>query len=205
MKEFNLESIRNKVLILTNGRRSEKNYFELIKSNYSSPYEINIKFMKGAPKYLAQYAIGLKDGYNKIFIVVDVDQFDSNILETETLLKLHKNTIYLILSNISFEVWLVNHYKQFSSHKTVNELIDDIDEYLKSQGSKTKYAKNDKDTIEKYFINNMTIAAKNTKLLYQRLLRDYNIVNRKPPRIIDLISSSTMYRVVEELKLIKKD
>lgn len=204
MAKSKLEKIRDKILILTNGKRSEANYFELLKSKYTSPYDINIKFLSGAPKYLAEYSVTIKNDYNRIFIVVDVDQYASSIKEAEVIIKPYKNTIDLVLSNIAFEVWLVNHYKQFSAVKTVKELIDDIDSYLESQGSTTTYAKNNKQIIEKYFIDNLPLAAKNTKVMYQRLSRDYQIINGKAPKALDLASISMLYKVVDALHLVKK-
>lgn len=205
MLKSTLENIRNKVLILTNGQRSEKYYFDLIKEYYKSPYEIHNKFLQGAPKYLAEYAIEVKNEFNKIFIVVDVDQFSKSIEEAFQIIKAYKNTIFMILSNISFEVWLVNHYKQLSSYKSVNELIDDINSFLANNGSSARYSKNNKSIIEKYFIQNLPIAFKNTKLLYQKLLRDYQITNAKKPNFCDLKSSSMMYKIVEELRLTPKN
>lgn len=204
MGKIRFEKIRNKALILTNGQRSEKNYFELIKSKYDSPYEIHIKFLSGAPKYLIEQAIKVENLYNKIFVVVDVDRFETNIRDSEKLLKDHKNTIFLILSNLSFEVWLINHYKKFNASRSVPELIQDIDMFLKGRGSNLTYAKNDKKILEKYFIENLDVAAKNTKYCYQVLSRNYQILYKKKPTPIDLISSSLMYRLVEELKLSKK-
>ncbi len=204
MGKIRFEKIRNKALILTNGQRSEKNYFELIKTKYDSPYEIHIKFLSGAAKYLIEQAIKVENLYNKIFVVVDVDQFETNIKESEKLLKEHKNTVFFILSNLSFEVWLINHYKKFNAPRNVPELIQDIDAFLKSKGSSLSYAKNDKKIIEKYFVDNLDVAAKNTKYCYQVLNRNYQILHKKSPMPIDLVSSSLMYRFVEELKLSKK-
>lgn len=39
-------AVRDEFLILTNGKRTEKNYFEAVRSNYKSIFKISVKFKK---------------------------------------------------------------------------------------------------------------------------------------------------------------
>ena len=50
-------AVRDEFLILTNGRQTEKNYFEAIRANYRSIFKINVKFMNDDPVALVNHAI----------------------------------------------------------------------------------------------------------------------------------------------------
>ncbi len=85
-KRISKEEEKDEVLILTNGKDSEQNYFNLMKSKYISPYKINVKFLNGAPDYLVRHAIDIVKKYNKIFVVTDVDQFQKSIEDSYNLI-----------------------------------------------------------------------------------------------------------------------
>jgi len=203
-KRISKEEEKNEVLILTNGKDSEQNYFNLIKSKYISPYTIKVTFLNGAPDYLVRHAIDIVNKYNKIFVVTDVDQFQKSIEYSYNLIKRYKNKIFLILSNISFEVWLINHYRRFNKYAIQNTLEQDLTTYLKSLGYTGQYDKTDKEQLEKYFINNLLTATSNAKVAFQLLIKDYKLINGKEPMPLELISSTMIYRVVDELHLEKK-
>lgn len=203
-KRIPYEEEKDEVLILTNGKDSEQNYFNLMKSKYTSPYKIKVTFLNGAPDYLARHAIEIVNKYNKIFIVTDVDQFQKSIEESFNIIKKYKNRIFLIISNISFEVWLINHYKRFNLYAKEKDLEFDLTNYLKSQGYNGDYDKVDKVQLENYFIKNLIIASSNSKVAYQMLIKNYILLNGKKPKELDLISSTMIYRLVEELHLEKK-
>ncbi len=201
-----LSEQKDEVLILTNGRESEQNYFNLIKAKYKSPYKITVKFLNGSPDYLARHATEIINSYNKIYIVSDVDAFEKSIELSYSYLKKYKNKIFLILSNISFEVWLINHYKEFNLNKNINELKAELNKYLKDNGCKGEYNKSDSVILEKYFIFNALIASKNAKIAFQKLFKEYILVNNRQPNNLELRSSTTIYRLIEDLHLeIKKN
>lgn len=203
-KRISYEEEKDEVLILTNGKDSEQNYFNLMKTKYTSPYKIKVTFLNGVPDYLARHAIEIVNKYNKIFIVTDVDQFQKSIEESLNIIKRYKNKIFLIISNISFEVWLINHYKNFNTYAKEKDLELDLTDYLESQGYNGKYDKTDKTQLENYFIDNLKNAALNSKVAFQMLKKDYYLINGKKPKELDLISSTLIYRVIEELHLEKK-
>lgn len=204
VKRISYEEEKDEVLILTNGKDSEQNYFNLMKSKYTSPYKIKVSFLNGAPDYLARYAIDIVNRYNKVFIVIDVDQFQKSIEEAFNVIKRYKNRIFLVISNVSFEVWLINHYKKFNSYANEKELEVDITDYLRSLGYSRDYDKRDKNQLEVFFIDNLLSATSNSKVAYQNLIKNYYLNNGKKPKELDLISSTMIYRLVEELHLEKK-
>ncbi|HBP25492.1 MAG TPA: hypothetical protein DD618_00855, partial [Acholeplasmatales bacterium] len=65
----------NKVLILTNGIDSEKNYFDILKAKTRSPYSIKIEFQNGDPTQVFEKAVQLRSKYNHIWCVFDLDDF----------------------------------------------------------------------------------------------------------------------------------
>ena len=187
--------VRNEVLILTNGKESEKNYFDLINKYYKSEYKINIEFLNGDPLYLANYAIGKNNKYNQIWIVVDVDDFQDRIVETRKKIKKYKNSINLILSNRSFEVWLLNHFSCFKKNCGKEELKKEINTQLTKLKWSKSYEKSDIDLLETHFIHNLEDAVKNSKFAYQSLKKDYLICNNKNPDDLDLISITQVYQL----------
>ena len=52
--------VRDEFLILTNGKRSEKNYFEALRSEFKTIYKIKVKFMNDDPEALVVHAIAEK-------------------------------------------------------------------------------------------------------------------------------------------------
>lgn len=71
-RKTNTIPIRNKFYIITNGRETEKNYFELLKSK-KSIYDVSIEFQNADPLGLVNYAIDHINGANQVWIVFDVD------------------------------------------------------------------------------------------------------------------------------------
>ena len=50
-------SVRDEFLILTNGKRSEKNYFETLRALFRSIYKIKVLFFNDGPEDLVRHAI----------------------------------------------------------------------------------------------------------------------------------------------------
>ena len=53
-------AVRDEFLILTNGKQTEKNYFEAIRAHYKSIFKISVKFMNDDPVALVNHAIAEK-------------------------------------------------------------------------------------------------------------------------------------------------
>lgn len=97
------------VLILTNGQRTEVDYFNGIRSGglAGSGKVMIVKFRNGSPADTVRSAAGLRDysEYDEAWAVCDVDTFD--VLPA---IELSSTTdVHLALSQPSFEVWLILH------------------------------------------------------------------------------------------------
>lgn len=97
------------VLILSNGERSEVDYFNGIRSaRLASPGKVMIvKFRNGSPTDTVRSAAELRDysEYDEAWAVCDVDTFDVGLA-----IELSSTTgVRLALSQPCFEVWLILH------------------------------------------------------------------------------------------------
>lgn len=63
--------IRNTFYILTNGKETEKNYFDLIKSN-KSIYDVKIEYHNLSSLQLVKYGLTIPNA-NQIWCVFDID------------------------------------------------------------------------------------------------------------------------------------
>lgn len=71
--------IRNTFYILTNGKETEKNYFDLIKSN-KSIYDVKIEYHNLSSLQLVKHGINIPNA-NQIWCVFDIDNtMEENIL-----------------------------------------------------------------------------------------------------------------------------
>lgn len=94
-------AVRDEFLILTNGKRTEKNYFEAVRSNYKSIFKISVKFMNDDPVALVDHAIGMKNARNRVWCVFDKDEFPTDSVEPA--IKTAKdNGIGIAFSNMAF-------------------------------------------------------------------------------------------------------
>ena len=194
-------------LIVPNGKQSEYNYFNLIKS-YKSIYDISIKFENGGPLELVDFAIkqSKNQQYNQIWIVFDVDQTHNEKKFITAIEKDEKNNIKYAFSNIAFEVWLLSHYSKFSKYSTTKELLNEMDKLLKKQKCKSEYSKNDEEILKKYFIKKYQKAIENSKAVFQSKQKEHNTTNGEhtPPKYWDWNSCTNVYKLVEAMKLEKK-
>lgn len=71
-RENNKRQERDKFYIITNGKRTEYNYFTLLKSKRSI-YDVKVEFANNDPYGLVQYASRLVPESNQVWIVFDVD------------------------------------------------------------------------------------------------------------------------------------
>lgn len=95
------------ILILTNGERTEVDYFEGLRHEPWVTVTLRVKFEGVAPNALTGKAAFLRDinDYDAVWVVCDVDQFDVTSAGREAIAK----DVGLALSNPCFEVWLILH------------------------------------------------------------------------------------------------
>ena len=141
---------KDKFFILTNGKETEVNYFNLIKQRKSF-YDVKIEFQNLDPYELIKYSIKYNEEANQIWVVFDVDntyqegKFNSAIILAE------KENIKYAFSNKFFEVWLLSHFCKVESSFSNKELIEEINKNLKNQKSLKEYDKSDSYMMKKYF------------------------------------------------------
>lgn len=132
-------AVRDEFLILTNGKRTEKNYFEAVRSNYKSIFKISVKFMNDDPVALVDHAIGMKNARNRVWCVFDKDEFPTDSVEP-AIKTAKENGIGIAFSNVAFEVWLIDHFEKCHTEKTAEKLIADFDRILRAKGYNKGYA-----------------------------------------------------------------
>lgn len=139
-RKTNTIPIRNKFYIITNGRETEKNYFELLKSK-KSIYDVSIEFQNADPLGLVNYAIDHINGANQVWIVFDVDNTHKDNRLIPAINKAEKNGIKYAFSNVSFEVWLVSHFEIIEKEMTETKLENVLSEYLSKEKAGLTYQK----------------------------------------------------------------
>lgn len=66
--------IRDTILIVTNGKRTEKLYFDNLTNSFSSMFKIKVEYKNEQPDELVEYAKSLDSNlYNQIWCVFDID------------------------------------------------------------------------------------------------------------------------------------
>lgn len=201
-RKTNTIPIRNKFYIITNGRETEKNYFELLKSK-KSIYDVSIEFQNADPLGLVNYAIDHINGANQVWIVFDVDNTHKDNRLIPAINKAEKNGIKYAFSNVSFEVWLVSHFEIIEKEMTETKLENVLSEYLSKEKAGLTYQKNDKDSLKEYFIPNYKKAIINSKIVYQkRKLSHLQACGEKSKvPIWNWNSCTSVFMLIEALKL----
>ena len=100
---------RRSVLIVTNGSRTEVDYFKALRNEpWITADKVTPKFEAGAPVAVVARAAEIRadSAYDEAWVVCDVDEFDvtSAITESEG-----RDYVELTLSQPCFEVWLILH------------------------------------------------------------------------------------------------
>ena len=185
----------DKFYIYTNGKESEINYLKLLKQKHSI-YDVKIIYENSDPLRLVQRAIKDNNQNSKVWCVFDVDNSLKDGRLKKALVLAKENNIQLAVSNISFEVWLLSHYKVARKQMDNKELINEMNKLvMKLSNNKIKYNKGEITILEKYFIPKINDAIVNCKIGYQSYRKD-NIRN-----IFDMNPVSTFFILVNALKL----
>ncbi len=131
------------MFILTEGE-SEKVYFDTFKGRDRHvaivPIVAKRKDSKNLIEYCArqlnEYSLDFENG-DTVSVVIDVDQRtfkELKAIESES----NENGMELYLSNVSFEYWLVLHFKDWSRASTQEELEQILSDCLKRRYVKTE-------------------------------------------------------------------
>lgn len=194
--------IRNTFYILTNGKETEKNYFDLIKSN-KSIYDVKIEYHNLSSLQLVKYGLTIPNA-NQIWCVFDIDNtMEENIL-IPTINLAKKNNINIAFSNKAFEVWLLSHYNKIQKSMDNNKLILEMNKLLKKLNINKNYDKADKELLKKYFIPNLKTAINNSKIIHQKFIAEHEKNNSfSDYKIWEWNPCCNVYQLIEALKLEK--
>ena len=192
---------RNKFIILTNGRRTEKNYFDLLKTKRSI-YEVVVKYLNDDPIQLVAHAKEYKDA-NQVWCVFDIDNTFQEGKLLPALIEARKNNINIAYSNVAFEVWLISHYKKCGYAMDTRKHSNELNEILKSVNANKVYSKADETLLKQYFIPKYKNAIVNAKIVHQTFIKAYNeeFNGYGEYPIWEWNSCTTVYELIEALQL----
>ena len=196
---------RSKFYILTNGRETEKNYFDLIKSK-KSIFDAKVEYQNSNPVQLVRYASQYLREANQVWCVFDIDNNfnDGTLIQA---IKLAEETgVQIAYSNIAFEVWLLSHYQKVESSYDNTRLIRQMDKLLRDELRLNRdYDKSDKELLKKHFLPKLDDAIVNSKVIYQRKVKQHEqeYMGNKNYRIWEWNSSTNVFQLIEALKLQK--
>ena len=197
--------IRDEFLILTNGKRSEKNYFEALRSEFKTIYKIKVKFMNDDPEALVNHAIAEKTKANRVWCVFDKDQFPKESIYQAVELA-NRYGVGVAFSNMAFEVWLMDHFVKCENEKTVDKLIHELDSVLQKNGYSKGYEKADADVFKTAFVTRLDDAVHNADVVHQKRVLEYRKGHQDENYpICDWNSYTNVHKLVEALKLQNKN
>lgn len=198
----NLINQRSKFYIVTNGKETEYNYFNALKSKRST-YDVAIKFANKDPLGLVQYAQDFLSDSNQVWIVFDIDYTHEEKRLLPAIKRAEESGIKYAFSNLAFEVWLISHFKKCDQILDTDGHKRLLDEYLNSKKKGLTYEKSDDDSLKKYFIPYYKTAINNAKIVYQKkkVEHEKQYGQNSQPRIWEWNSCTTVYKLVEALRL----
>lgn len=198
-------AVRDEFLILTNGRQTEKNYFEAIRANYRSIFKINVKFLNDDPVALVNHAIAEKSPQNRVWCVFDKDEFPTASIE-QAMKTAKENEIGVAFSNMAFEVWLVDHFEKCYNEKDADKLFAEMDQLLKSNGYSKGYSKEDKQMMGEILMPRLDEAVHNADVVMQRRVLQHKQTHKgERYPVCDWNSFTNAHKLIEALKLEKKN
>ena len=128
-RRVELQNELRSILLATNGKNSEVDYFQGIKTeSWINVGRIVIQFVNGDPASLVIRAAEIRDqnDYDEVWVVCDLDQYDV----TSAIAEANVKDIGFALSVPSFEVWLILHLSAacpgFNEAKHVNRYLKGI-------------------------------------------------------------------------------
>lgn len=191
--------IRNQFFILTNGK-TEKNYFKNIPSR-KSIYDIKIRFLNSDPKDLINCGVELKNKNNQVWCVFDKDDFSSESIYN-AIDKAKRNGVGVAFSNISFEVWLVDHFHKCETEKTTQNLIEELNSLLKNNKYIKGYSKVDENAIKKVFVPRLEDAINNAEIIYQKKILEYKkLKNNEKYPLCEWNSYTDVHKLIKAMRL----
>ena len=198
--------VRSEFYIITNGEKTEYNYFSLLRAK-KSIYDVKVKFSNGDPLGLVQSAERYVTKSNQVWVVFDVDNSYEEGRLILAIQEAEKMGVKYAFSNKAFEVWLVSHFGKCERAYDVEGLYGLLNHYLAEKKRGLQYEKNNKEILKNFFIPQYREACESAKIVYQKWnkehLKEHGPVSR--PEIWKWNSCTTVFQLIEALKLqIKK-
>ncbi|MCD4783568.1 MAG: RloB family protein [Candidatus Eremiobacteraeota bacterium] len=183
--------LRDTVLIVCQGKETEKNYFSSLKDDFGIR-DLKVEVKSKDPHRIVDYALKKsclkKSRYNRIWCVLDKDNStDQNFNDAVT--TAGNREIGVAYSNKSFELWLYLHFHYSESAQSSQEYEDKLKGLFKKHFDKT-YEKNDKE-IFSLLRDKMERAIRHAEKLYSKR-------NKDSPAKAD--PSTTVHRLIKELQ-----
>lgn len=116
---------RNRLLIVTEGQNTEVQYFEGLVQHLRAAG--TVRGVGKDPKHVLRAALDMQDqepdGFDEVWLVVDVDE---HATLDDALVEAKRCGIPVAVSNPCFEIWLVWHYQDCSSHQATKKLAEKL-------------------------------------------------------------------------------
>jgi hypothetical protein len=110
-RRVNIRDEGRSVLIVTNGERTEVDYFNGIKAEpWITAVKVVVKFESGGPSAVVLRAAAMRDenDYDEAWVVCDMDEYDVTLAAENA----KKRQVEFTLSVPCFEVWLILHLSE---------------------------------------------------------------------------------------------
>ncbi len=189
-------TVNRDFLIITNGAKSEKVYFELL--GKKSIYRVKVDFYDGDLLNLVRYAIKVKDGANQVWCVFDIDSTPKEKTINEAIALAKINDINLAYSNPSFETFLICHFQEPKKGMSQKEQINLLTSLIEKTNPNMVYKKGDYEMTSKIFIPRYKRAYEISKKGYENYLKVYN---NMPYPIWKFEASSNVFLLIDALNL----
>ncbi len=181
---------RKKFVIVCEGTVTERIYFEKYKTRYSNLEVIIPDSRCTDPKNLVKFCheqinyhyLDLKDG-DVIWCVFDCDSNSQEAIFTA--FRKAKN-VKLCLSNPSYELWYLLHFKYVCSKLSNDELMEKLESYIQNYDKSEDYFELLESKREKAIIN-------------AKMLNNLHEKNGTDLKSIDSNPSTQVFKIVEEL------
>lgn len=188
-RQANRDKIKDSILILCEGIKTEPNYFRGFRKNFRLS-NVTIDGCGTNTDSLVKTAINNLKNYDQIWCVFDRDSFPKqNFIRAFQLANKYNKKIKIAYSNEAFEIWYLLHFHLRTTAMSRDEFKKTLTNCIKKE-----YKKNSK---EMYYLllDKQETAIRNAK----KLMEHYST-----PNPVEDNPSTTVYRLVEELNKYKK-
>lgn len=179
------------LLIVTEGKKTEPNYFKGLKSEagIKKHFSITLKKTGASPDLAVQAAVKLSgQAYDEVWCVLDVEGLDNEKALDRAIKLAEKRKIQICLSNPCFEVWLLSHFEKRARSLDAKGAFEALNEQWMKH-VKREYRKSD-GAVYASVAERTPKAIKNARWVREKHHRDVQDARNAN-------SSTEVYRLVE--------